>query len=97
MIKDTSKIAKKELDTKGITKTQKEKILKYIKEINRPVTRNEIADALGFSINAVCGRVWTLINEDKELIEEEEKVFCSVSGFKCHAVKINPIKQGRLF
>lgn len=97
MIKNTSKIAKKKIDSKGITRTQKEKILKYVKEVNRPVTRNEIANALGFSINAVCGRVWTLINEDKELVEEEDMILCSVSRFKCHAVKINPIKQGRLF
>jgi len=85
MIKDTSRIAYANLIVSGKGKTQREKLYVVIAE-SGPITRAELSAITGVRINAVCGRVKELLNE--EVIEELSVRACSQTYNKAHPLKV---------
>ena len=78
MVRTTSIIAYNELKGSGKELTQKQRILQLINEENRPLSRKEISAITGLEINAISGRVNTLLKEGK--IKEVDKRKCKISN-----------------
>jgi len=70
-MKDTSAKAYDEIKKDGTEESQESKVYRLICGCSTGLTRNEISLLLGFRINAVCGRVNSLIK--KGLVKEGEK------------------------
>jgi len=71
MLRQTSLDAHNDIQSDGTAQTQKDKIKDFLKRFSDGLTRNEIHRLLGIQINAVCGRVNSLLKEG--LIEEVGK------------------------
>ena len=78
MVRDTSIIAYQQLKSEGKELTQKQRILQLINDENRPLSRKEISAITGLEINAISGRVNTLLKEGK--IKEVDKKKCPISN-----------------
>ena len=77
MVRTTSIIAYDQLKSEGKELTQKQRILKLINEENKPMSRKEISAVTGYEINAISGRVNTLLKEGK--IKEVAKRKCKIT------------------
>jgi len=66
------------------------KVYEYICK-NPGCTRREIAKATGYDTSAVAGRVNELLSV--ELIEENGRTTCSVTGKSVMALRVTPIQQ----
>ena len=77
MVRNTSIIAYDQLKSEGKDLTQKQRILKLINEENKPMSRKEISAVTGYEINAISGRVNTLLKEGK--IKEVAKRKCKIT------------------
>ena len=77
MVRTTSIIAYDQLISEGKELTQKQRILKLINEENKPMSRKEISAVTGYVINAISGRVNTLLKEGK--IKEVAKRKCKIT------------------
>lgn len=86
-IRDTSLEAYEYVNSRGITATQEARIAAYLYGRN-PLTRQEISRGTGIAINAVCGRVNTLVKERH--LEEHAKRPCSITGRNAHPLVLAP-------
>ena len=77
MIRETSLVAYNQLKIEGKELTQKQRILKLINEENKPMSRKEISAVPGYEINAISGRVNTLLKEGK--IKEVDRRRCKIT------------------
>ena len=77
MVRTTSIIAYDQLKSEGKELTQTQRILKLINEENKPMSRKEISAVTGYEINAISGRVNTLLKEGK--IKEVAKRKCKIT------------------
>ena len=77
MIRETSLVAYNQLKIEGKELTQKDRILKLINEENKPMSRKEISVVTGYEINAISGRVNTLLREGK--IKEVDRRRCKIT------------------
>ena len=73
-MRETSKIAYDQLKTGG-RQTQEERIVEILREKQMSMSRREISAMTGFEINAVSGRVNTLIKEGRVLEGTRRKCF----------------------
>ena len=78
MVRETSLVAYNQLKIEGKELTQKQRILKLINEENKPMSRKEISAVTGYEINAITGRVNTLLKEGK--IKEVDKRRCQITN-----------------
>jgi len=62
-VKQTSIDAYQEQALSGRSRTQRERILKFLEDHQLPRNRREISIMTGISINAVCGRVNDMLYE----------------------------------
>ena len=76
-MRTTSKISYDGLKSEGKELTQKQRILKLINEENKPMSRKEISAVTGYEINAISGRVNTLLKEGK--IKEVPRRRCKIT------------------
>ena len=76
-MRTTSLIAYDGLKSEGKELTQKQRILKLINEENKPMSRKEISAVTGYEINAISGRVNTLLKEGK--IKEVSRRRCKIT------------------
>ena len=65
MIRETSLIAFMENEIEGKNVSQEKRISAYLSFFLNGLTRNEISRELNLSINAVCGRINSLIKKKK--------------------------------
>lgn len=79
MIRSSSIEAYEELKKSGKEKTQRGKILLSIIEAGRPVTRLELEGMTKLKINAVTGRVRSLL-ESGMIRETDDMIVCPISG-----------------
>ena len=88
-MRDTSNLAYAEINASGQAETQRERIYRFLEALG-PVhvtaTRNEIANALGIPLSAVCGRVHELLEAGR--IEELERRRCMVTGYQAHPLRV---------
>ena len=73
-MRETSKIAYDRLKDGG-KQTQEERIVEILREKQMSMSRREISAMTGFEINAVSGRVNTLIKEGRVLEGTRRKCF----------------------
>ena len=85
-VRDTSLHAYERLKGTGALGRQERMVYEWVASQPQPVTRQEITSALKIGINAVCGRVNTLIHVG--LLEECGKRFCSVTGQNVMIVRV---------
>lgn len=93
-VRDTSIDALRYITERGITGTQERRITSIVAAAGRDLTRREIEHLTGIAINAVSGRVNTLVKLGH--LAELPKRKCGVSGRSAHPVTIPPT-QGELF
>ena len=74
-MRTTSKIAYDQLKTGGGKQTQEERIVEILREKGTSMSLREISAMTGFEINAVSGRVNTLIKEGRVLEGTRRKCF----------------------
>ena len=74
-MRETSKISYDQLKDSGGKQTQEERIVEILREKQMSMSRREISALTGFEINAVSGRVNTLIKEGKVLEGTRRKCF----------------------
>ena len=74
-MRETSKISYAQLKDSGGKQTQEERIVEILREKQMSMSRREISALTGFEINAVSGRVNTLIKEGKVLEGTRRKCF----------------------
>lgn len=86
-MRDTSAIAYQSIQQSGAAYTQQRAIFDFLEATGAHMTRREIAEATGYSINAVCGRIFTLVQENK--LEELPRRQCNVTGSQAHPVGIS--------
>lgn len=67
---------------------QQQRIYGFLMTWDRPFTRGEIAAMTGLGVNAVCGRVFELIERGK-LVELPARK-CKFSGRSAHPVALAP-------
>lgn len=79
MIRSTSLEAYEELKKSGKENTQRGRILLSVIEAGRPVTRLELEGMTKLKINAVTGRVKSLL-ESGMIRETEDTIRCPISG-----------------
>ena len=77
----------------GFIAQQEYDVIKYLKSQDEFISRNEIERGTGIRINAVSGRVNSLVK--KELVfEQPTPSTCPISGRSVHKVGLsNPIKD----
>ena len=92
-VRDTSKEAYIDGYLSGGFSKQEIKIIKYLLD-RYPETRNEIAEGTNLAINAVSGRVNTLIK--KGALREVGKKECRISSRINHSVTIDDWLKKRL-
>lgn len=85
-MRDTSLQAFAGVQQSGAAYTQQRAILDFLATTGAQMTRREISEATGYSINAVCGRVFELRKENK--LEELPRRKCSVTGSQAHPVVV---------
>ena len=84
-VRDTSMMAYQALKDSGTLGRQERMVYEYVRAAPHPVTRQEITSALRIGINAVCGRVNSLIA--KSLLEECGRRRCSKTGQDVNIVR----------
>ena len=89
-VRQTSKDAYHNIRANGVAATQFTQIINFLKEMGRPVTRRQIAQATGIESSSVSGRVHTLINA-KEVYEPYTDK-CPISGINVNYVAL--VRQG---
>ena len=62
-VRQLSLMANEEINLEGTAETQKLRIKEFLKKFSEGLTRNELSRLLGYKINAVIGRVNSLIKE----------------------------------
>tara|TARA_R110002096_G_scaffold306546_1_gene501191 strand:+ start:111 stop:380 length:270 start_codon:yes stop_codon:yes gene_type:complete len=82
MIRETSRVAYEDLKVSGKRLTQKEKIVKLLREKDTPLSRKEISTMIDMEINAVSGRVNDLLKEGKLKEAKSRKCFISRKTIK---------------
>ena len=89
MIRQTSLDAYNELKANGKANTQRGKILGFLlahsNYADEPFSRLELSGILEISINAICGRVKELL--DDELVEEVPDHKCSITNNNVNGIK----------
>lgn len=85
-VRDTSMLAYQKLKDTGVLGKQERMVYEYVRTAPHPVTRQEINNGLKIGINAVCGRVNSLIA--KLLLEECGRRHCSVTGENVMIVRV---------
>ena len=81
-IRTTSRVAYEDLKMSGKRLTQKERIVRVLKEKETPMSRKEISVMTGIEINAVSGRVNDLIKDGKLKEASSRKCFISRKTIK---------------
>lgn len=74
-------------EASGKASTQRARIMAYMRHQTRPVSRREIARALGLETSTVSGRVNELMDVG---IVAVGRMQCPVTGKKVHALKAVP-------
>ena len=77
-VRQTSREAYDELVSNGKESSQRARILHYLLNRSRPVTRLQISEDTKIRINAVAGRVNAMVEDG--IITEREAIPCPISG-----------------
>jgi len=85
-VRDTSMHAYERLKRTGALGRQEHMVYEYVARQPQPVTRQEINNGLKIGINAVTGRVNSLIAHD--ILEECGRRFCSVTGQNVNIIRV---------
>ncbi len=85
-VRDTSRQAYQAHLDSGALGRQERLVYEYVRTALQPVTRQEITYALRIGINAVCGRVNSLVA--KAILEECGTRHCQVTGQNVTIVKV---------
>lgn len=77
-MRDTSIAAHNDIKRSGLLGIQEQEIFNYMKKHHTTKTRQQISCETGISINAVCGRVNSLVKYG--MLEEIAKGKCPITG-----------------
>lgn len=82
--RDTSRAALQMMIESGAAGMQQARVLLYLRRKHRALTRNEIAEAMGIRLSAICGRVNELLKS--RLLTELPRRPCRITGVNAHPV-----------
>jgi len=88
-VRDTSQVAHAKLEASGRLTRQQRELVEFLQaNRQRDYTRQELAQALGWGINVVTGRVNELLRQPFEVIEEFSRRPCRITGQGAHPVRL---------
>jgi len=88
-VRDTSQVAHAKLEASGRLTRQQRELVEFLQaNRQRDYTRQELAQALGWGINVVCGRVKELLSGPFAVLEELPRRRCRITGEEAHPVRL---------
>ncbi len=88
-IRESSREAYHEHTLSGARANQHRRIIKYLRQVGKPVTRKQIALATGIDSSTISPRIHELIHE-LDLIHETHKDKCPITGITVNYVALIP-------
>lgn len=97
-MRDTSLEALARLEAEGKGATRRATVLRTVANSSSAMSRAQIAEKTGLSLQTVTGRVNELIHKYKVLDEVPHRIVCPVTGERVHGViAVTKASQGELF
>lgn len=87
-VAETSKVAYENLKQSGKDYSQINKIYHLLISRKVDMSRSEISQATGLTINAVCGRINEMLKPEKGLLEKGPVRICTITKSKVSTVRV---------